>query len=114
MGSEMNLTGQKPHVKGQTQKKGNNPTAKQRKRWSRVAELGCVVEGCRNGNITIHHCGTGIGVSKDHDKVIPLCWEHHLGESGIDGKRISKRQWEKINGTEEDLMMVVKVRLREF
>lgn len=74
----------------------NQPTAAQKRRWSLITKLGCIVGPsvyC-NGRITIHHCGTGGGGRKDHDKVMPLCWEHHLGAEGIDGKKMSKRAWQ--------------------
>lgn len=82
------------------------PTAAQKRRWSAIVELGCIVGpsvGCK-GRITVHHCFTGGGGRKDHDKTIPLCWGHHLGQFGIDGKRISKRRWQDIFGTEQELL----------
>jgi len=80
----------------------------------KVAELGCVV--CRNLNLgeslaTIHHCGTHMGGGRDHMKTIPLCREHHLGSEGIDGKVISKREWESKYGTEEQLMQQIRSEL---
>ena len=69
-----------------------------------VARLGCMVgHGCE-GRITIHHCGTYMGGGRDHKRIIGLCWLHHLGPAGIDGKQMSKRQWEAKYGTEEQLM----------
>lgn len=85
------------------------PTKAQRKRWDEISLLGCVVgpsSTCR-GRTTIHHCGTGAGGRKNHDKVIPLCWEHHLGDEGIDGGKISKRQWQAKYGSEVSLMVKV-------
>ncbi len=33
---------------------------------------------------SIHHLFTGMGGRKDHDKVAPLCYDHHQGdEEGI-------------------------------
>lgn len=82
-----------------------SPTAKQRKLWGQIASLGCiVVSGACWGRITIHHCFTGAGGRKDHDKVISLCWAHHLGPLGIDGKKISKREWQAHYGTETILI----------
>lgn len=61
------------------------------------------------GRITIHHCGTGAGGRKDHDKVLPLCHEHHQGELGIDGKRMfTKRTWQERYGSEDSLMIILK------
>ena len=45
-------------------------------------------------------------------RVIPLCWNHHLGPEGIDGKRMAKRVWESKYGTEEDLLRKVELSLQ--
>lgn len=58
-----------------------------------------------SGRITVHHCFTGGGGRKDHDKTIPLCHSHHLGPEGIDGKRMSKRAWQEKYGSEASLMV---------
>ncbi len=71
---------------------------------ARVAALGCIVKGCCAQQVTIHHCGTYMGGGRNHKRVLPLCWEHHLGAEGIDGKRMSKREWEAKYGTEEELL----------
>lgn len=110
----MNLTGRPVYQKGQRLKKrSNDPTKKDREYWDQIAQLGCIIgpRGCY-GRITIQHCGTGIGRRKDHKKVIPLCWGHHLGREGIDGKHISKPVWESKYGTEEQLIMRVAIRLK--
>lgn len=75
----------------------------ERAHMSRVAALGCIVKGCY-APATIHHCGTYMGGGRRHDRVIPLCWAHHLGPDGIDGKRISKREWQERYGSERALL----------
>lgn len=77
----------------------------ERLHMDRVAALGCLI--CYSP-ATIHHCGTHMGGGRDHMRVVPLCWAHHLGPEGIDGKKISKRQWEEKYGTEEELLQRVK------
>lgn len=81
------------------------PTSRQRAQWSRIAELGCAV--CGNPQVEIHHCGTGGGGRKNHDYVIGLCYYHHRGAEGIDGRTsghpISKRTWQEKYGTEAEL-----------
>lgn len=77
------------------------PTKKQRERWSKIASLGCII--CASPD-EIHHCFTGAGGRKNHDKVIPLCPEHHRGKNGIDGRHLSKRQWQDIYGSEQELL----------
>jgi len=69
------------------------PTKAQRERWGRVAELGCLVCGTYY-SVTIHHLYTGAGGRKNHDKVAPLCIEHHIGREGIDGRVMSKKVWQ--------------------
>lgn len=78
----------------------------QRKRWLLILWHGCAVGPSTycHGRMTIHHCGTGAGGRKDHDKVICLCWGHHLGPEGIDGKKISKRAWQEKYGSEVTLL----------
>jgi hypothetical protein len=79
-------------------------SAAEKKHFDAVARLGCIVgRGCA-GAVTLHHCGTHMGGGRNNANVIPLCWEHHLGAGGIDGKRMSKREWEKKYGTEETLL----------
>lgn len=89
------------------------PTKAERERWGQVRDLGCIVRkhgGC-SGRVTLHHCGTGMGRKKDHSKVIPLCWMHHLGAEGVDGKKISKREWQRKYGTEKELLEKVRSRI---
>ena len=74
----------------------------------RVAALGCII--C-SMPATIHHCGTYMGGGRDHMKTIGLCWEHHLGKEGIDGKQMGKRKWESKYGTEESLLEQVHAEL---
>jgi hypothetical protein len=96
-----------PQPKKHHAKKKNLPTTTQRKYWDKITQLGCVVKNheCA-GRITINHCFTGAGGRKDHDKVIPLCWNHHLSkEFGIDGRgKYSKKTWQEHYGTELQLL----------
>lgn len=110
----MNLTGRPVYQKGTKQKRravARPPNAAERKHWDKLIKLGCVLHTHVNnegfecqGRITIHHCGTGAGGRKDHMRVIPLCMEHHLGAKGIDGKRMSRREWQERYGSEEELL----------
>ena len=76
-------------------------TAAEKRHMDRVASLGCIICGLP---ATIHHCGTYMGGGRNHKRVLPLCWPHHLGPEGIDGKRISKREWEHRYGKESELL----------
>lgn len=81
-------------------------TKAEKAHMDKVAQLGCIIKKC-GGPATIHHCGTYMGGGRDHMKVLPLCWPHHLGREGIDGKQMSKRAWEQKYGTEEELLAKV-------
>lgn len=91
------------------------PTAAQKRRFDDMVSLGCIVGPSTycEGRITIHHCFTGAGGRKDHSKTIPICWGHHLGAEGIDGKRMSKRAWQEKYGTEAELLEKTEVKLLE-
>ena len=88
------------------------PTKSQRERWGKIAELGCQVQGVHRGRTTIHHCFTGAGGRKDHDKVLALCEMHHTGPNGINGGRISRREWEHRYGSEQSLLEQQEERLQ--
>lgn len=90
----------------QPKRKGKAPTKAQRLEWGKIAALGCIAPlmiGRCNQAATIHHCGTGAGGRKDHDFVIGLCHEHHMGKFGIDSGNFSKRGWQTVYDTEENL-----------
>lgn len=91
--------------------KARPPNAAERRYWDRVIQVGCILCGSPAG---IHHCGTGAGGRKDHMKVLPLCWYHHQGPDGIDGREygMSKRRWQERHGTEEELMKQLTERLK--
>jgi hypothetical protein len=63
-------------------------TLTEKKHMNRVAELGCVI--CkRNGNddtpAQLHHLRTGGWGKGGALTLIPLCYEHHVGDTGIHG-----------------------------
>lgn len=76
------------------------PTKAQRERWSELAERGCVI--CGAYDTEIHHATTGGGGRKDHDKVLPLCYDHHRGSHGI--HTLGRKAWAKLYGTEQELL----------
>ena len=85
----------------------SRPTSKQKKLHDEIRELGCIV--CQNQGIfspaCIHHVRAGLGMAqRDHDKVIPLCYEHHQGQNGI---HLDKKAFEEKYGTELDLLAQV-------
>lgn len=84
-------------------------TKAEKRHMGRVAALGCIICGAA---ATIHHCGTYMGGGRHHMRVLPLCWGHHLGPEGIDGKKMGKRIWEEKYGSELDLLAKVHEILR--
>lgn len=60
------------------------PTAEERKHLDRVAGLGCLICG---SPASIHHLMTAPGKERrrDHRYVVPLCREHHQGDTGVHG-----------------------------
>lgn len=62
----------------------------ERQHKERVAGLGCMV--CRRvysaftPDVQLHHRRAGMGWGKgDYRTLIPLCYEHHQGKSGVHG-----------------------------
>lgn len=99
-------------------KKPNRPDAGDLERWTKIRALGCILRffgftGCAGGN-TLHHIKTGAGGRKNHKRVVPLCWTHHLSPEGIDGKRYSKRGWQERYVTEDEMEYKTKVLLGEI
>jgi len=84
------------------------PTKQQRERWQQIAMLGCMV--CSSAP-EIHHCHTGGGGRKDHDKVIGLCWMHHRGPQGI--HFMGRKKWQKIYGTEQEWLDKLEILLQD-
>lgn len=77
---------------------------------SKVADIGCIIcyrVGYRGTPAEIHHIrglGLGMGVRNSHDNVIPLCPEHHRGNSGYHG--LGRKAFERAYGvTEQELQL---------
>jgi hypothetical protein len=68
------MLGQTPLKRG----RGKGPSAIEKRHWSRIAAMGCLVCG---GEATIHHV-TGWAdrmgrLPRSHQRVVPLCKIHH-------------------------------------
>jgi hypothetical protein len=87
--------------------KAKKPTPAQRARWEQIRELGCIAPvSCElrcSKHAVIHHIETGAGGRQDHDRVIPLCWDHHDRMSPV-GLHSGRRKWQEIFGTEQELL----------
>lgn len=90
-------------------------TKEERKYLSRVAELGCAVcrrMGYEGTPAEIHHPRGGVGMGRraPNSAAIPLCPEHHRGNTGVHG--LGTKGFPKHWGfTEEDLQNDVKTLL---
>lgn len=86
------------------------PMTKAQKRVAdKIAALGCIVcvnEGLGETPCQIHHCETGAGGRRDHDKIIGLCDFHHNGAEGV--HKLSRPIWQEKYGTEQQLMLQVR------
>lgn len=65
-------------------------TSVERKHKQRLVTLGCMA--CRRiygqhtpGEVQLHHLRTGGWGKGDFTTLIPLCWEHHMGDTGVHG-----------------------------
>jgi hypothetical protein len=81
-------------------------TKKQKDYFQKLAEYGCII--CRRP-AQIHHCGTHIGGGRDHEKVIPLCVEHHTGGGYGVAIHAGKKEFEEKFGTEDELLIKIKM-----
>lgn len=96
----------------------SRPSKEIRDHWDRVASLGCIITG--RPEPTLHHCHSGSiaelgiyrGISqKPNDYlVIPLMWELHTGNYGIDSG-MGVFTWEKRFGRQVDFLDQVSVLL---
>ena len=82
-------------------KKSNKPTKAQKERMGRLKYMPCIV--CGYSPVEVQHCNTKMGLKKDHDATISLCFEHHRGKMGI--HTIGRRLWEKLFGSEDELLI---------
>lgn len=90
-------------------------TKAEKEHLSKVAALGCMVckrMGYEGTPAEIHHPrrGTGLGQRASHYDAIPLCPEHHRGNTGIHGLG-TKGFPKKWGFTEADLLDEVKMLL---
>ncbi len=95
--------------------KGRKASALEERYMNRITELGCIV--CRNNGFNdtpaaIHHIS---GKTKEgaHFNVLPLCGIHH--QTGGYGVAIhqGRVEWEKINGTQQELKKQVDILLND-
>ena len=85
---------------------------------SKVADIGCIIcyrAGYAGTPAEIHHIrgiGLGMGVRNSHYQAIPLCPEHHRGNTGYHG--MGRKAFERKYGvTEQELQTQVKELINE-
>lgn len=93
-------------------------TAEDKRHMDAVAQLGCVVcwrvHGLFQPLVELHHPrrGAGMGQRAAHVNVLPLCVEHHRGNTGVHG--LGTKGFAKHYGFDEaDLLVDVTERLRK-
>ena len=85
------------------------PTAAQRRRWSMVADLGCLpclMDGNPGTPATISHCHDH--GYRGHDRVYPACPVHHLATHavpGIPNRHATPIEFAARYGTDDDLYL---------
>jgi len=90
-------------------------TLKEKKYFSKVAELGCAVcrrLGSEGTPAEIHHprIKVGMGQRSSNSGVIPLCPEHHRGSTGVHG--LGRKAFAQLYGfSEQDLQADVSEQL---
>lgn len=94
----MNLTNQAPYQKGTKKPKRSVPTKQQRERWEKIRAIGCLI--CK-APAEIHHLFTGAGGARNHDKVAPLCHNHHRGGLGL--HTLGRKKWQAMFMTEQEM-----------
>ena len=85
---------------------------------SKVADIGCIIcyrAGYPGTLAEIHHIrglGLGMGVRNSHYNVLPLCPEHHRGNTGYHG--LGRKAFERSWGiTEQELQLQLEELLNE-
>lgn len=76
-----------------------NNSAADRRHMNKVAESGCVLcsyLGYGHTRAEIHHLrhGMGMGQRNNNQMIIPLCFEHHRGNTGYHG--LGRRAFERM------------------
>lgn len=102
----------KPLKRTRMKRRGRKrPTAEQQRYHDQVRALGCLI--CGN-TAQIHHIreGLGMGQAVNHDRVLPLCYDHHQSEEfGCISLHGSPGEFVELHGTEIELEEILKIRL---
>ncbi len=73
-----------------------------------LTEIGCIIcrkeYGITDSPVQLHHLRSGGWGKGDYTTLIPLCWEHHLGDTGIHG--MGTKAFERRYGTQSDMLIL--------
>lgn len=76
----------------------------------RLTEIGCIVcrqeYGITDGPVQLHHLRSGGWGKGDYTTLIPLCYEHHMGDGGIHGMGV--KAFERAYGPQVELLNIAK------
>lgn len=92
-------------------------TAKDKRHMSRVAEMGCIVcelfYNVYEPRVQVHHVRANHGWGRSsHKAIIPLCYEHHQGITGVHS--MGREQFNDLYGKSEiEFLEIVLNRLME-
>jgi hypothetical protein len=75
-----------------------------------LAGIGCIVcrkeFGITDGPVQLHHLRSGGWGKGDYTTLIPLCYEHHMGDTGIHG--MGTKAFERRYGPQVELLKIAK------
>lgn len=87
-------------------------TAEEKRVMQAVAEMGCIVcerAGYPGTPAQVHHVRARHGWGRSsHKAVIPLCWEHHLGSTGVHS--MGRQEFEDLHGISEIRLLEIVVK----
>ena len=79
--------------------------------YSKVAQIGCILclhKGIEGTPAQVHHILRD-GVERNKCPVIPLCYEHHQGATGVHGLR--SRGFTRVHGISEETLLSILILL---
>ena len=88
-------------------------TKAEKAHMDKVARLGCIICG---GPACLHHprMGQGLGQRASHYDVIPLCYLHHQGGGYGVAIHAGQKEFERLYGTEAELLAKVREQIEIF
>lgn len=90
-------------------KRSKQKTADERKHMARIGSMPCCICGAQP--VEVHHLRSQVGMGRkaSHFQTLPLCTEHHRGQTGFHG--LGSKAFERKYGSEHDLLEKVRIAL---